>query len=597
MLFFLATLASRPTSTALSKLALPLPTPRQTPFSTFRSLTQTASAMVEQRVRVGSASDVGVGKMKEFVFAGEGDAAVKVLVSNVGGTLHATSAKCTHYGAPLVNGVLTGDGRIICPWHGACFHAKNGDIEDAPALDSLLSLKLEVEGDDIFVTADADKLQGKPGVAPSCKGGVQSIKQGKGVVIVGGGAGAINCVEELRKNSYLGSITIVSPEEAIIDRPKLSKALIADADKVAWRSRSHLTNVLGVQLQSASVTAVDPLAKTVTLDNGSKVEYETLVLATGGRARRPPIDGADLPNVLVLRQIADTKAINAAVGNEDGDESKRKNVVVIGSSFIGMEASIALAKRANVTVVGREEVPLQTVLGTEVGRGILKAQLKNGLKFEMEASVSHIVGEKGVGPKAVVIKNSSGEQVSLAADVVILGVGVSPETAFLKESGFQLEKDGGIAVDSKLRVPGHADVFAIGDIAAYPTSGSAHQRIEHWNVASNHGRAVARTLTGNETDFAKVPIFWSALGAQLRYCGSGGPKHDTIYIDGKPEELKFAAYYAKGDEVVAVATMGVDPLMVQCSELLRIKAMPSLSEIKAGKNPLSIDLSTLAAKI
>lgn len=155
--------------------------------------------MSETRVRVASTNEVGLGKMKDFVFAGEGDDAVKVLVSNVGGQLHATSAKCTHYGAPLANGVLTGDGRIICPWHGACFHAKNGDIEDAPALDSLLSLKLEVEGSDIFVTADAEKLKGKPGVAPSCKGGVQSVKQGKGVVIVGGGAGAIHCVEELRK--------------------------------------------------------------------------------------------------------------------------------------------------------------------------------------------------------------------------------------------------------------------------------------------------------------------------------------------------------------------------------------------------------------
>ncbi|EPQ32022.1 uncharacterized protein PFL1_00220 [Pseudozyma flocculosa PF-1] len=569
----------------------------QASFPSVRLFSYTSFAMGQERKRVASAKDVSVGKMKEFVFAGEGDDAVKVLVSNVGGTLHATSAKCTHYGAPLANGVLTGDGRIICPWHGACFHAKNGDIEDAPALDSLLSLQCEVEGDDLFVTADAEKLKGKPGVAPSCKGGAQSVKQGKGVVIVGGGAGAINCVEELRKNGHLGSITIISPEEAIIDRTKLSKALIADADKVAWRSKSHLNNVLGVQLQNATVTSVDTKAQSVTLDNGSKVEYESLVLATGGTPKRLPIDGAKLPNVLVLRQLPDTKAINAAVGNEDGDESKRKNVVVIGSSFIGMEGAIALTKRAKVTVVGMEEFPLENVLGAEVGKGLMKAQEKNGLKFEMKASVSHIEGDEGKGPKAVVIKNSSGQQVSLPADVVILGVGVSPETRYLKDSGFQLEKDGGIAVDSKLRVPGHQNVFAIGDIAAYPTSGSPHQRIEHWNVASNHGRAVARTLSGVETDFTKTPIFWSALGSQLRYCGSGGPKHDTIYVDGNPEELKFAAYYAKGNDVVAVATMGVDPLMVQCSELLRIKAMPSLSDIKGGRDPLSIDLSALPAKI
>ncbi|CBQ67417.1 conserved hypothetical protein [Sporisorium reilianum SRZ2] len=554
--------------------------------------------MSEQRVRVGSAKEVAQGKMKEFTFAGEGDDAVKVLVSNVKGELHATSSKCTHYGAPLANGVLTGDGRIICPWHGACFHAKNGEIEDAPALDSLLSLKLEVEGDDLFVTADPEKLKGKPGVAPSCKGGVQSVAKGKGVVIVGGGAGAINCVEELRKSGYQGSITIVSNEQAIIDRTKLSKALIADADKVTWRSKSHLSNVLGVELQNTTVTKVDADAKSVTLDNGSTLEYEKLVLATGGTPKRIPIPGSDFKNVLVLRQISDTKAINEAVGNEEGDESKKsKNVVVIGSSFIGMEAAIALTKRANVSVVGMEKVPFERVLGQEVGQGLMQAQLKNGLKFHMQAGVERIEGDKSSGPTAVVIKNSEGKEESLAADVVILGVGVAPATGFLKDSGFTLEKDGGVAVDSKLRVQGHQDIFAIGDIAAAPTRASDHSRIEHWNVASNHGRAVAKTLAGTETDYDKVAIFWSALGSQLRYCGSGGPQFDSVYVDGKPEELKFAAYYAKGDEVVAVATMGVDPLMVQCSELIRIGAMPTLSEIKGGKNPLDVDLALPSARI
>lgn len=581
------------TSLAIRSAALCIPSRTQVSRSFFSHYT---AIMSEQRVRVASAKEIGVGKMKEATFAGEGDDAVKVLVSNVKGTLYATSAKCTHYGAPLVNGVLTGDGRLICPWHGACFNAKNGDIEDAPALDSLLSLKLEVEGDDVYVTADPEKLKGKPGVAPSCKGGVQSIKQGKGVVIAGGGAGAINCVEELRKSGFQGSITIISPEEAVIDRTKLSKALISDADKVTWRSRSHLNNVLGVKLVDSSVTAVDSSAKSVTLKDGSKIEYDQLVLATGGKPKRLPIKGGDLPNVLVLRQIPDTKAINAAVGNEDGEGAK-KNVVIVGSSFIGMEAAIALTKRANVSVVGMEKVPFERVLGAEVGEGLMKAQIKNGLKFYMSASVSHLEGDASSGVKAVVIKDESGKEVSLDADVVILGVGVAPETGFLKDSGFQLEKDGGIAVDSKLRVPGHKDVFAVGDIAAYPTSGSPHARIEHWNVASNHGRAVAKTLAGIETDFNKVAIFWSALGSQLRYCGSGGPQYDNVYIDGKPEELKFAAYYAKGDEVVAVATMGVDPLMVQSSELLRAKAMPKLSAIKAGTNPLSVDLTSLEARM
>lgn len=397
----------------------------------------------------------------------------------------------------------------------------------------------------------------------------------------------------------MDAITIVSSEEAIIDRTKLSKALIADADKVAWRSKSHLTNVLGVKLENGTVTAVDTKNKSVSLKNGSKLEYDQLVLATGGTPKRIPIPGSDLPNVLVLRQISDTKAINEAVGNPDAEKSqKKKNVVVIGSSFIGMEAAIALSQRAaKVSVIGMEKVPFERVLGEEVGRGLMKAQSKNGLDFYMEAGVSRIEGESGSGPKAVVIKDKNDKEISVPADVVILGVGVAPATDFLKESGFKLEKDGGIAVDSHLRVPGHQDVFAIGDIAAAPTRASEHSRIEHWNVASNQGRAVAKTLAGSESTTEKIPIFWSALGSQLRYCGSGGPQFDTVYVDGKVDELKFAAYYAKGDDVVAVATMGVDPLMVQCSELIRINAMPTLSEIKKGKDPLTVDLSSLSAKI
>ncbi|PWN51726.1 FAD/NAD(P)-binding domain-containing protein [Violaceomyces palustris] len=554
--------------------------------------------MSEIRVRVASKSDIPVGKHKDFKFAGEGDDEVQVLISNVGGSLYATSSKCTHYGAPLSKGVLTGDGRLICPWHGACFNAKNGDIEDAPALDSLLSLKLDVEGEDVFVTADPAKLKGKPGVAPNCSGGSSSLrKQGKGVVIIGGGAGTINCVEELRKSEYLGPITVISNEETMIDRTKLSKALISDPEKVAWRSKSHLQNVLGVDLKSGTATKVDPASKSVTLQDGSKVEYDQLVLATGGSPRRLPLKGADLPNVLVLREVKDTKAINDAIGNTDAEESKRKNLVVIGSSFIGMEAAIASSKRANVTVVGMEKVPFERVLGEEVGRGLMTAQEKNGLRFEMSASVSHLEPNEHGSVASVVIKDESGKEKRLDADVVILGVGVAPNTGFLKESGFTVEKDGGIAVDSKLRVEGQKDIFAVGDIAAYPTRASPHMRIEHWNVASNHGRAVAKTIAGKGVDFNKVAIFWSALGSQLRYCGSGGPQYDNVYIDGSPEDLKFAAYYAKGEEVVAVATMGVDPLMVQASELLRIGAMPSLSEIKGGKNPLDLRLDQISPRI
>lgn len=158
-------------------------------------------AMPVQKVKVASASDAPKpGTMKAFTFAGEGDDKVEVLLTNIDGKLNALSPKCTHYGAPLANGVLTGKGKIICPWHGACFDGSNGDIEDSPALDNLMSFKLETdENGNVLVEADPEKLKGKPGVPPSCSKATSQNSKAKGTIIIGGGSAALGCVESARK--------------------------------------------------------------------------------------------------------------------------------------------------------------------------------------------------------------------------------------------------------------------------------------------------------------------------------------------------------------------------------------------------------------
>jgi len=179
---------------------------------------------------------------------------------------------------------------------------------------------------------------------------------------------------------------------------------------------------------------------------------------------------------------------------------------------------------------------------------------------------------------------------------VVLGVGVRPATDFLKSTKLKeaMREDGGLFVDGQLRVKGFKDVFAIGDIAVYPqVEDRQSRRIEHWNVANNHGRAVGQII-GNpdklSVTFAKVPIFWSAQGQQLRYCGISD-KYDDIIIQGSPDELKFAAFYLKEGKVVAVASMQKDPLVTRCAELLRLGLMPSPDEIRAGKDLLTINIS------
>jgi len=416
---------------------------------------------------------------------------------------------------------------------------------------------------------------------------------GKGVIIVGGGSGAFNAVESLREHGFAGSITIVSKENHTpIDRTKLSKALITDPAKIEWRSAADLKIKYGTNIRlGVEVTSIDIEKKTVTLDEGKEVlPYEKLILATGGIPRRLPVEGAQLQNVYTFRGIDDAKKVDAAA-----QEGKR--LVVIGSSFISMELVVAVSKRklASIDVIGLEEFPFETVLGKAIGAGLKKYHESNGVKFHMLSKVEKIIASE-TDPElaAGVVVNG----ITLPADFVIMGVGVAPATQYLKGSGVELERDGGIRVDKYMRVKTGGDtknVFAIGDIAKYPHDNGEEVRIEHWNVAANQGRAIGASIAGKLHAFVKVPIFWSAQGQQLRYCGYGA-KHDDIFIKGDPDESKFIAYYIKAGKVVAVASMQNDPVVSKASELLRLGLMPSVEEIKAGKDLLSIDISSFSSK-
>ncbi|KAF9453451.1 hypothetical protein P691DRAFT_800718 [Macrolepiota fuliginosa MF-IS2] len=530
-------------------------------------------------------SELQDGQMKEVDFESG-----KVLLSRLGDKIHATSAWCTHYGAPLVKGVLTADSRVACPWHGACFSVCTGDIEDAPAPAALHSFKVGVIDGKIHVTADPEHTI-KDNMLRHPRLLTEDTSFKTGLVIVGGGSGAFFAVESLREHGYKEPITILSKEpHPPIDRTKLSKALITDPAKIQWKTPADLKIKYGTTLRlGVEVTSVDLKNKKVTLDNGADaIAYEKLIIAPGGTPRRLPIEGADLENVYTFRGIADAKNVDAAA-----QEGKR--VVVIGSSFISMELVVALSKRklASIDVIGMEEYPFEAVLGKEVGAGLKKYHESQGVKFHMQTKVERIV-PKDDDPKLAAGVVVNGE--TLPADFVIMGVGVKPATDFLKGSGIEIEKDGGIKVDEYLRVksgPDTENVFAIGDVAIYPhVVQGVEVRIEHWSVAGNHGRAVGKTITGTGLPFNKVPIFWSTQGQQLRYCGIGHG-YDEVIIKGDPNEMKFIAYYVKNGHVIAASSMQNDPVVVKVAELLRLNAMPTPEELKGGKDILTIDISTV----
>ncbi|KAI6155596.1 hypothetical protein BKA82DRAFT_17541 [Pisolithus tinctorius] len=549
--------------------------------------------MSVKTVAVCNFSDLKDGQMKEVSFDNEG----KVVVYRLGDAVHATSAFCTHYGAPLVKGVLAADGRVVCPWHGACFNICTGDIEDAPAPSALYSFKTHIADGKVLVTADVTRTLKANASRPPKLLSAGAVPAGKGVVIIGGGAGAFHAIESLREHGYSGSITVLSKEMyAPIDRTKLSKALITNPAKIEWRSASDLKIRYGTTLRlGVTVTSVDTSTKQVIFEGGKEsVSYDKLILATGGTPRRLPIEGGGLENVYTFRGIEDAKKVDAGKSRLYAQEGKR--MVVIGSSFISMELVVAVAKRklASIDVIGMEEFPFESVLGKEVGNGLKKYHESQGVKFHMQTKVDKIVASENNSSQAsgVVVNGQI-----IPADFVVMGVGVAPATEFLKQSGFALEKDGGIKVDEYLRVLGHTDVYAIGDIAWYPQVGTGEsRRIEHWNVASNQGRAVGMTISGKPQPFVKIPIFWSAQGQQLRYCGTGAGYEDVI-IKGDPGEMKFIAYYVKGNRAVAVASMQNDPVVSKASELLRLGLMPSPDEIREGKNLLDIDISCVESNV
>jgi len=392
----------------------------------------------------------------------------------------------------------------------------------------------------------------------------------------------MGAVQALREQGYKGAITLIHSEPYLpVDRTKLSKALIADKSKIELRPQQWYKDS-SIEMLQDEVTRVDFKSKTVSTISGSRHSYTKLILATGGTPRALPLPGfKELENIFVLRQIPDVQAINSAVGEKAG-----KKVVVVGSSFIGMEVANCLASNNDVTVIGMESVPLERIMGAEVGKIFQTLVGKNGVKFHMSAGVEGAEpsssNKKAVG--SVKLKDGT----VLDCDLVIVGAGVSPATGFLKDNpAINLQKDGSLLTNEAFEVKGVSDVYAIGDIATYPYHGPGSDgtltRIEHWNVAQNAGRSVARSITSPSAPPKPfIPVFWSALGSQLRYCGNTPNGWDDLVLQGEPKEGKFAAFYGKGDTVVAVASMMMDPVMTQSAELMRRGKMPGMGELRKG---------------
>ena len=454
-----------------------------------------------------------------------------VLLVRSGSEIFAVGAHCSHYHGPLAEGVVDGES-IRCPWHHACFDLRTGEAARAPALNPISVWKVEQEGNRVFVRQKREQPR------PHVKGAVDAPGR---IVIVGGGAAGFAAAEMLRRQDYRGTIVMLSSEAAPpVDRPNLSKDYLAGSAPEDWlplRPEGFYADAAIDMRLNADVVSIDTRARHVVLAGGESVGYDRLLLATGAEPVRLPIPGADQPRVHVLRSLADCRAI---IASADG----ARRAIVIGASFIGLEAAAALrARDIEVHIVGLEQRPMERVLGPAMGDFVRALHEEHGVIFHLGDTVTSIDGKRAT------LKNGP----VLEADVVIVGVGVRPRLALAERAGLAIDR--GVTVNAYLETS-ISGIFAAGDIARWPDPHSGENiRVEHWVVAERQGQTAARNMLGQHEAFDAVPFFWSQhYDVPINYVGHA-EKWDEIVVDGNIAAKDCLLQYKSGGRVLAVASI------------------------------------------
>jgi NADPH-dependent 2,4-dienoyl-CoA reductase/sulfur reductase-like enzyme/nitrite reductase/ring-hydroxylating ferredoxin subunit len=476
-----------------------------------------------------ASSELGEGEKIEGLVGGD-----RVLLVRSGGAVHAIGAQCTHYGAPLANGLVVGD-TIRCPLHHACFNLKNGAALCGPALDPVATFEMaEAEGA-IRVGAKRAGETRLPAVGHD-KRAIQTI------VILGTGAAGTAAADMLRRKGYGGRLVMIGAEtELPYDRPNLSKDYLAGTAPEEWlplRPRAFYDDN-GIELiLGQRVSTLDPEARELRMLSGRSPTYDRLLLATGSEPVRLPLPTQKLKHVHMLRSLADSRAIAAT-------SQSAKRAVVVGSSFIGLEAAAALRMRGvEVDVVASSGRVFDRVFGPRLSTFIQRLHESHGVRFHLDDGV------RAIDETHVTLLTGK----RIAADLVVVGVGVRPSVAIAQWA--HLDVADGVVVDRFLETS-RAGIFAAGDIARWPTAVAGETaRAEHWTVAMRQGQIAAGNMLGERVPFVAAPFFWSQhYDVTIQYVGHEG-KWDEIRSDGDPDARDCAFEFHRDGKLVAVATIG-----------------------------------------
>ncbi|ACK52127.1 FAD-dependent pyridine nucleotide-disulphide oxidoreductase [Methylocella silvestris BL2] len=450
-----------------------------------------------------------------------------ILVLRRGEDIRVFRGTCTHLGAPLSEGLLSGD-RLRCPWHQACFDIKTGEATAAPAFAALKRFDVRREGEMIHLEA------------PQPAAPVQENASGV-FVIIGGGAAGFAAADMLCRHSAGRGVTLVSEDQSPpYERTLLTKDFLDGSwDDPRINLGAEPLDRRGVTLQlGAKVARVDRDRHVVRLDDGRELSYQKLLLAPGAAPRWPDFPGARLPQTHVLRTLADCQAIVAAA-------KEARRVVILGSSFIGLEAAASLRARGlEVDVVSQDTAPMQRVFGPEISTAMVATHRKNGVRLHLGRQIKNFDGA------AATLDDGA----NLPADFLLIGIGVTPRLDLAEEAGLTVEK--GVVVDQFLTTS-DPDIFAAGDVAAWPDPHSGQRlRVEHWNVAVRQGQVAAQNMLGGEIPYRDVPFFWTRqFDFSPLYLGHA-TEWDEIKIDGDIERRDCAVRYIRAGRVMASVMIG-----------------------------------------
>jgi NADPH-dependent 2,4-dienoyl-CoA reductase/sulfur reductase-like enzyme/nitrite reductase/ring-hydroxylating ferredoxin subunit len=474
----------------------------------------------------------------------------KIVLLRLGDQLRAYQGKCPHAGAPLAKGALC-EGRLICPWHKAAYRLEDGALCEPPSLDSLRRYPLEIRDDEVWVDDQPMPTASTP-----------PADDKRTFVIIGAGASGTACAAALREKGFGGRVLLIDREpEAGYDRTVLSKFVIAGEmppDEVPPLRDESFYREQRIEQINSDVMGLDAANRTLRLADGQSLSYDAAVIATGGIPKTLSLPGADLPQVFVLRSKAQAQRILTSA-------KPGQRAVIVGDSFIALESASSLRQYGlDVTVLARHAIPFEAHFGDAVGKAIRALHEANGVVFHTDGEAAQIEGTGKV--EAVLLDNGQ----RLPADLVLVGIGVTPATAPFAD--LPKEKDQSLKVDGGMRVTD--GLWAVGDIATFPINGQP-QRIEHWRLAQQQARIAAANMLGGDERYLDVPYFWTwHFGKNYDYLGHA-QAWDEVEFKGDPDHPPFIGLFGKNGVVAAAVACDQERAMAMLAERM--------------KQPLSVD--------